>query len=270
MMKFCSGKVHRYITDKTSFEKFSHPRVRSVTFFCHLCCRFLVYIVFPGRSLDFASGMLLKQGDIVRAREVSKFSSWSIRASDSALTVALAPVYVLGLESYITFPERMVSLLRSVHDGLEEAYTSSDLGKEFFAAVTSLLGSENSTEEKAPLATMMKLKNELVSLYGTLGRVEADLVRLYSCHCGIFYLPAMQRIGESLTIRISRLRSRITEASSLLSLYPQIGGFREKVYLFISKQHGTSSHRRGLSAVLLWQPLPTGDSRIFCRRCVYG
>ena len=216
---------------------FSHPRVRSVTFFLSLFMLpiFWFIIVFSGSIFGvFASGMLLKQGDIVRAREVSKFSSWSIRASDSALTVALAPVYVLGLESYITFPERMVSLLRSVHDGLEEAYTSSDLGKEFFAAVTSLLGSENSTEEKAPLATMMKLKNELVSLYGTLGRVEADLVRLYSCHCGIFYLPAMQRIGESLTIRISRLRSRITEASSLLSLYPQIGGFREKkVYLFL-------------------------------------
>lgn len=182
----------------------------------------------------FASASLLKQGEIERARDVSKFSSWCIRASDTALTISLAPVYILGLESHIVFPERMVSLLRSINDGLEAAYNSADLGKQFFIGVTAPLGSENVLSEKAPLATMMKLKNELTTLYEILGRTEADFVRLRSCRCGVFYLPAMERIGESLTEKISLVRNRVSEASALLSLYPQIGGFREKkVYLLL-------------------------------------
>ncbi|MBI5613312.1 DUF4012 domain-containing protein [Candidatus Gottesmanbacteria bacterium] len=227
------GKGKKYTPKKITLNPWMAGIFISVALFIVPILWFLV--VFFGSIFGvFTSSTLLKQGDIERAKEVSRISSWSIRQSDSALTVVLAPVYLLGLESHIVFPERMVSLLRSVNDGLEEAYTSSDLGKQFFASVTSALGSENTTNDKAPLATMMKLKNELVSLYGTLGRVEADFVRLTTCHCGIFYLPAVQRMGESLTERISSLRSRISEASSLLSLYPQIGGFREKkVYLLL-------------------------------------
>lgn len=184
-------------------------------------------------SLFFAASSAgrLSTGDAVGAgRAAANARSWNSRAQ-TLLAVLRAPYQLIGLGDAFRNQERIVSFIRHATDAETSAAALVASGKDIAAGLLSGVGM---AAESSPAIAADRVKQGLLSLGGSLGLAQSELVTLLSERPFPLTNTWVKRKAEQAGERLARARGLVVELGGFVSLYPTIAGFDgKKTYLVL-------------------------------------
>ncbi len=204
--------------------------------FIFLC--FLAPLLWYVITLSLAGGLLvlgekqLRSGDHLAAGSTAlSVHGWADR-SGNVLHVITLPFQFMGVGEWFRGQERLLSFFHRLADAEQSSAVLVGSGKIAVSAMVAPLGVVSTTG--SPAIATNEIKEELLSLSGSLGLAQSEAAQLLSDRTWPFVLPAVRRKTETIIGQLSRGRLLTQEVGSLFALYPDIAGFKEKkTYLLL-------------------------------------
>lgn len=184
----------------------------------------------------------LKSSDISATKRALVSSNYWISQSSALLTVLSVPAYVSNAVAPFRGQERYLSLLKDAQLALNEGVTLLSIGTHFASA---LIPSAVRNDEKLPASTIESLRVSVISVHANLGLAQAELVMLMRDRAFPFSIPYIYRKTDHVLQELQRVRSLLSYAGELLTLYPKIAGFKERQSYLVLLQNANELRPTG-------------------------
>jgi hypothetical protein len=183
-------------------------------------------------SASFAlAAKQLKQNNTTQAGQCTALGNYWLHQAKFSFGILAFPFRVAGVDSAVRGQERLVSFLSDVSSALSDTSVIVKSGKDI---ATLLLTSGTSNTTGSSASAVDKLRISVVSVSGTLGLAEAQLSTLLRDKTFPFQIPPVAALGEQTRATLMTLRGTLGYVDELLTLYPNIAGFKEpKTYLVL-------------------------------------
>jgi hypothetical protein len=183
-------------------------------------------------SASFAlAAQQLKQNNTTGAGQCTALGNYWLHQAKFSFGIIAFPFHVLGFDSAVRGQERLVSFLSDVSSSLGDTFVIVKSGKD---VATLLLTNSTGNSTGSSASAVDKLRISVVSVSGTLGLAEAQLSTLLRDKTFPFQISPIAAIGEQTHATLITLRTVLGYIDELLTLYPNVAGFKEpKTYLVL-------------------------------------
>ncbi len=176
--------------------------------------------------LVFTSARELRKGESIQAgKAAAAMHTWSTYAK-STLGLIRLPFQLIGAPPWFRHQERIIALINHLADAEESAAVLVASGKDAASALVAPLGI--AATSMSPAVATERIKEELLTLGGSLGLAQSELAILQSDKFWPFNLPSVSKIAEEGKQELIQARALTGELGGFVSLYPAIAGFKDK------------------------------------------
>ena len=230
-----AGMMKQIFTPSDSLkEKKIFPR-RSVSYFKKIVFGVLIGFVIPTVLYGFSCFLaiaFLYGGSVSLVRGNSKFatslitqSTRNVKNAQLVLQFASPLMQVFGMQGFAEDQELFLSVIADIAKSEVGVLRILDGGK---AVAVSLLSSDEKSGQTKGLADVLALRSDVSQVAQHLALVQAQLNSLLSSSRFPFTIDKLQVGTKSAIEKLATLRHMTEYAQRLLTLYPEIGGFRKK------------------------------------------
>ena len=187
----------------------------------------LLYGVSAAMAIGFLYGgsLSLVRGNAKFAHTLIIQSTRNTQNASSLLQITSPILQVFGMQGFAEDQEMFLSVLADVAKSELGVMRILDSGKE---VAVSLLSTDPQAGQMKGLADVLALRSEVSQVAQHLALVQAQLDSLLSSSRFPFTIGRLQ-VGAKATIeKLATLRLMTEYAQRLLTLYPEVGGFRKK------------------------------------------
>lgn len=170
------------------------------------------------------SAKRINQGEIRNIALLTSIASFGTMQSRIVLTVIEAPLALVGQQGLVRGQERVISFLVDVTQSVRGMADIIKQGKE--VATLILVPSDGSAT--SPAVAVDRLREQLLLEQNTLGLAQAQLRFLRASHTFPFSLSSVVVLVDQGDRALTKAYRGVTDLITILRLYPEFAGFREK------------------------------------------
>lgn len=240
---------------KASRTKPSKVSVKATRLFVGICIALLLPIILYTGSLLFglgflaASGKALLAGNLYWTQNFVGYSKTQIQNARTILDITSPAVHFLGLGGYVEDEDRLLGVANDAllaESGVVAIFErTKDVG-------STILFPKNSSAG-ASVSDVTTLTDDVSKVSQHLALVQAELDSLLASPRAPFRFAGIQSVGNRGIAALRKVRTLIGFTQNLLSLYPQMGGFRKRQTYLVLLQNSTELRPTGgfIGSVLL-------------------
>lgn len=177
-----------------------------------------------GAGLLALSGKSLMSGSIPWTRTVLRYAESNISSAQTLLHLGSPMLQLTGLGGIATDEDRLLEMFQDVSKAEEGVLTIYESSKEVAAGVLFPQGSS----EAVNASDVRALTTEVSRVSQHLSLVQAELDSLTASRRFPFQSGFIQRLGQRGLAALGQVRTQIGYTEKLLTLYPEMAGFRRK------------------------------------------
>ncbi len=197
----------------------------------------ILYLSFIFVSLVsfIGSAKLMKANNTSSSGLLMRVGSFSIETSKKMFPIIAVTGNSLGFETTTREQERLLFSLGKIQEALIDFEKITDKAKLFGETV--LTSSLNSSTQLSPLTQAKSLEIDLIRVASTLGLAQAEIEELQQRSPRLFGNSFVRKHTKEGSEVLTALRNNINVVSQLLTLYPQVAGFRKNMSYLILFQN---------------------------------
>jgi hypothetical protein len=147
------------------------------------------------------------------------------QSAQALLQISTPVLHMVGMEGFAQDQELLLGLLLDAAKTETAVLRLLDAGK---SVVVGLLGTETVSTQSKGLADVLSLTADVSLVAQHMALVQAQLDSLLLSRRFPFSIARVQQAGHKALAKIADIRHSIDYVQKLLTLYPEIGGFRKK------------------------------------------
>lgn len=208
---------------------------------------YFIGLAVSGASL-ILSATFLARGQTGVALRLAQGSISATTTSRRALSVISVPLHVFGGVAWVTQQERLLGLLEELGESEIGLLGVSSRGRE---VAIGLLAPE--AQRTPTVSAVEDLRGQIGNLRAHLALSQAELTGLLGSGRFPFSLTPVARLGQRVGEKLASLSRAVAAADQFLTLYPHVGGFRQKKTYLVLLQNSFELRPTGgfIGAVLL-------------------
>jgi len=173
----------------------------------------------------------IKQGDLTGAGRFDAVGNYWLYQGRLSFGVASLPMRLAGVTSVVRGQERLLSFLSDTSSGLSETLVVSASAKN---AASELFMSSSTGGDTQPASSLEHIRVSVETIMQSMGLAQAELETLINDNTFPFSITPISDYAKKGEASLISIRGVLTYIDNLLTLYPQVAGFREpKTYLVL-------------------------------------
>jgi hypothetical protein len=173
----------------------------------------------------------LKYSDITGAKRFDAIGTYWLYQGRLSFGLVSFPLRIVNLTNTVRGQERLLSFLSDTSSALSETIAVSSTTKD---TVRQLLMSQQTEGVTQPASSLETIRISVETIMESMGLAEAELATLIRDKTFPFFIPFVLDPAKKGETMLVSLRAILIYIDNLITLYPQIAGFREpKTYLVL-------------------------------------
>ncbi|MEK7578051.1 MAG: DUF4012 domain-containing protein [Patescibacteria group bacterium] len=228
------GEIMQQIFKPTSHKEFSKKKIfsrRLQMVIATIMLTMLVFILSYVMSLImavaglYATAKLLSSSKITIAQRTMRIANSGIETARMFVNISAPIGKLFGIEDVVSDNERIIWMFENLLMAEKNVVSIINSGR---AIVADIFTSKEGGARGAGVADVIALRSEVVQFDQNLGLVQTELATLIGERHVPFIFSTISTYATKSLKNIEALRLRLTYFDRLLTLYPQLAGYRKK------------------------------------------